>query len=434
MASSPLGNGQVTIIGAGVIGTACALFLLRDGWRVRLIDRGAPGGGTSSGNAGSISSGSVVPIALPGMARQIPSWLLDPLGPLSVRWSYAPKALPWLTRWLFAATRPRGRAAAISLATLTFGAVEEWQAVLKPFDRQRYIRRDGQLLVSRNPRLGPADEFALSLREANGVEVNRVGADDIRQLEPALSHEFQCGLFVPDSGHTTDPHALVRALYGYFVSEGGEFLNTEVIGLTKGEGGEVHRIETADGWLEVDRLVIAAGAYSARLSSRLGDRIPLETERGYHATLADPGIEIARPTSDIDRKFFATSMEAGLRFAGTVEIAGLDAPPNYERARALVTQGRAMFPALKGGEPSVWMGRRPSIPDSLPVIGPSPRADNVWYAFGHGHLGLTMAPATGRLIAALIACRSPHINPVPFRADRFGWAGVESSSAHPTGM
>lgn len=411
-------SGHVTVIGAGAIGVASALFLRRAGWKVLLIDKEGPVSGASAGNAGSISTGSVVPVAVPGMALQVPGWLIDPNSPLAVRWSYLPRALPWLVRWLLAGTAPSARRNAAALAPLTLGAVEAWRSALSTADRQRYMRVNGQLLVSRS-QMGKGDRFCLDLRRQNGVQVHEVGADDIRQLEPELSHDYKWGLFIPDAGHLTSPKGAVEALYNDFREDGGEFRKLEVSGIVRDKNGAVAALTTSEGELEVGQVVIAAGAHSGRIASMIGDRFPLDTERGYNATVAEPGIDLNRPTSDMDRRFFATSMSHGLRIAGTVEIAGLDAPPNYERARMLLHQGRDMFPNLSGADAEVWMGRRPSMPDSVPVIGRSPHAANAWYAFGHGHIGLTTAPVTGRLISELLCGDAPHIDPSPYQPSRF---------------
>lgn len=409
----------VTVIGAGVVGLACAVCLQRQGYRVSLIDRDEPASGASAGNAGSISTGSVVPVALPGMAHQIPSWLFDRDGPLSVRWSYLPRAAPWLLRWLRSAREEPVRRAAVALATLTLSSVDNWSDILDPEDRARFLRRQGQLLVSRSADPSPGDLFAQRLREENGVNLAVLNADEIRQMEPELASDFKRGLFIADSGHSTDPQRMALRLYAYFLAAGGTFMNADVVALESAKDGTVVSAVTSGGRLATDRIVVAAGAYSNRLASTIGDAIPLETERGYHCMLPDPGIDVRRPVSDMDRKFFATGMEDGVRIAGTVEIAGVDAAPNYDRARLLMRQGREMFPRLSTDQHRYWMGRRPSIPDSMPVIGPSPSRPNVWYAFGHGHIGLTTAPITGRIIAALIAGAAPPVDPTPFSVDRF---------------
>ncbi|WP_051609386.1 NAD(P)/FAD-dependent oxidoreductase [Fodinicurvata fenggangensis] len=409
---------ETIVVGAGVVGAACALQLQREGQQVRLIDRDPPGSGTSSGNAGSISNGSVVPMAIPGMLRQVPAWLLDPQGPLSVRWSYLPKAFPWLVQWLQAARRDRAERYSVALAQLTLDAVEHWQGLLEPAQRDRLIHQKGQLLVSRTREPGAPELFAQVLREARGVVTEAVDDDELRQLEPNLSRDYRRGLLIPDSGHTTNPRALTEALVDLLLAAGGQFTRAEVLEIER-SGGQAQAVVTAGGRLPARNVVVAGGAFSLELARPLGDKVPLETERGYHCMLLQPELTLNRPTSDMERKYFATSMEEGLRVAGTVEIAGLEAPPDYSRARRLLQQAKKMLPALDTREHKFWIGYRPSIPDSLPVIDRSRNLGNVWYAFGHGHLGLTMAPATARRMARLLRAPAGRLEENAFRIDRF---------------
>ncbi|MFC4350320.1 NAD(P)/FAD-dependent oxidoreductase [Fodinicurvata halophila] len=409
---------ETIVVGAGVIGAACALQLQRDGHQVRLIDRDPPGAGTSSGNAGSISTGSVVPVALPGMLRQVPGWLLDPQGPLSVRWAYLPKALPWLLQWIRASKTERAESYAAALARLTLNAVEDWTSILEAEQRERLIHQKGQLLVSRTQEAGKTELFAQALRDANGVASETVDEDALRQLEPGLSRDFKRGLFIPDSGHTTNPQALTEALVALLQAAGGQFTRAEVLEVDQ-SGGQAQAVVTAGGRFPAAKVVVATGAFSLDLARPLGDRVPLDTERGYHAMALKPELALNRPTSDMDRKFFATSMEEGLRVAGTVEIAGTKAPPDYSRARRLLRQAKEMLPDLDTSEHRFWMGYRPSLPDSLPVIDRARNVQNVWYAFGHGHLGLTMAPATAQQIVRMLRAPGGRLDDNDFRIDRF---------------
>jgi D-amino-acid dehydrogenase len=360
-----------------------------------------------------------VPVAVPGLALQVPGWLIDPKSPLSVRWAYLPRAVPWLLRLLLAGNEKAAHRSASVIAPLTLGALDAWSALLSPADQHKYLRVNGQLLVSRSVEMGKGDRFSLDLRRKNGVNVQEIGAEDIRRLEPGLSKDYQWGLYVPDSGHLTNPKAAIEALFNYFLAEGGEFQKIEVSGLIRDNNGSVVAITTNDTELEVGQVVFAAGAYSGRFAALIGDRIPLDTERGYNVTIPRPGVELNRPTSDVERRYFATSMSTGLRIAGTVEIAGLNAAPRYERAEMLLKHGCEMLPELDTANAEFWMGRRPSIPDSIPVIGRSARAENAWYAFGHGHIGVTTAPTTGRLLSELVSDLPRHISPDPYTPSRF---------------
>jgi D-amino-acid dehydrogenase len=248
--------------------------------------------------------------------------------------------------------------------------------------------------------------------------VDELDRSQIRQIEPALAPIFARAAHIPEHGHTLDPWRLVQRLAEGFQRDGGTVLRREVRDAEVGPDGPT-RLHTDQGDMEVGTLVIAAGAWSARLAARFGDRVPLESHRGYHVTVADPGVEPRMPVMWAERKFMMTPMQPGLRFAGTVEFAGLEAPPDYRRARVLLEQGKEVFPDLNAGRTTEWMGHRPCLPDSLPVIGRSRRFRNVLYAFGHGHTGLSGAPTTGRAIADLVAGRPPALDVTPFRVDRF---------------
>jgi len=281
----------------------------------------------------------------------------------------------------------------------------------------------GHLYVYRSAEALAKDDFAWRLRRENGVVVDEFDGDELRQLEPALSRDYVRGLLVRENGHTDNPLGLVTRLVEQFQRQGGEIVRARAIDFRL-DGRRLTAIRTDAGDFPADAAVVCAGAYSKPLTASLGDRVPLETERGYHLMIRDPEIMPRIPTADADGKFVATPMALGLRFAGTVELAGLAAPPDWRRARILLTQGRRMLPGLAADYPderlSMWMGHRPSLPDSLPVLGPSRASPDVIYAFGHGHVGMTAAPMTGRIVADLVAGRPASIDIAPFSPGRFG--------------
>ncbi|BCL93262.1 MULTISPECIES: NAD(P)/FAD-dependent oxidoreductase [Ralstonia solanacearum species complex] len=417
--AAPAGRRAITVVGAGIVGVSCALQLQRDGHRVTLLDQAGIGEGCSYGNAGCLSVASVVAMALPGMLAQVPKWLADPLGPLTVRWSYLPRALPWLLKWIRAGTEARARAVARPLADLFSATYPGYRGLLEPAQYDDLIRATGHLYVWRTLARGPGEVLAHSIRDATGVRSQALSAGEVRELEPALAGDIRSGLLLPDNGFTCNPERLVKTLAAHFVAAGGTVLRRKVLDFALGERGPT-RLYTDCGSLPVSTLVICAGAWSMRLGARLtGVRIPLDTERGYHAMLRAPTVQPSRPVMDCERKFIATPMEDGLRIAGTVEIGGLDIPPDFRRADTLTRHGQALFPGLAFTGDSAWMGYRPSIPDSLPVIDRSERFPDVFFAFGHGHLGMTGAPGTGRLIADLVAGRPPFIDARPYGLQRF---------------
>jgi glycine/D-amino acid oxidase-like deaminating enzyme len=413
---------EVCVIGAGMVGVCAASWLQRDGHRVTLIEAGEPGHGASFGNAGCFNGSSVTPMAMPGVIRNVPGWLADPLGPLALRWRHLPAILPWLLRFARAGSEERARAAARALRPLVGPTLETLQPLLRDAGADDLVQRLGHLYVYRSEAALAKERFAWELRRDNGVETDEFDADGLRQLEPALSREYVRGVLVRENGHTANPLRLVESLLDAFRRSGGGLRRAAATGF-RIEGGRLRAIETGDGEIAAEAAVVCAGAHSKPLARRLGDRVPLESERGYHVMIRDPEAMPRLPIAEAEGKFVVTPMEEGLRFAGTVELAGLAAPPDWRRARILLDQGRRMFPGLARSHPderiSMWMGHRPSLPDSLPALGHASATRDVIYAFGHGHVGMTAAPVTGKLVADLVAGRPPAIDVTPFDPRRF---------------
>ena len=410
--------GHITVIGAGIVGMAAAVALQRDGHAVTVIDWRAPGRGCSYGHGGAISPGQCIPFALPGMLHKIPGWILDPLGPLAVRWRYFPRALPWLLRWVRAGRMDRVRAYAAALNALHAPTLDGYRDLLGGDAFADLFRVQGHLYLWSGLKANAKDRISQELRETHGVRAEALDGEAIRRMEPDLAPVFQRGLYFPDNGHVVNPLRLVETLAEGFLAGGGTIRRGQVEGFDMGAEGP-RALHTDGGDIPVDRLVVSAGAWSHRLTAKLGTRVPLETERGYHVMLPNPGVRLTAKIMNRDHMFGATQMEHGLRLSGTVEIAGIDAPPDYRRAHAVLERGRRMLPGLDDEGAEVWMGCRPSFPDSLPVIDRSPRFASVFFAFGHGHTGMIGAPMTARLIADLIGGRSPCIDPAPYAVDRF---------------
>jgi D-amino-acid dehydrogenase len=413
---------RVGVLGAGIVGVCAASWLQRDGHSVFLIEPGTPGEGASFGNAGCFNGSSVTPVAMPGVLRNLPRWLGDPLGPLALRWSYLPAILPYLIRFVRSATPEKVRAQAKALRPLVAPTLPLVRDLARDAGAEELIHQRGHLYVYRSAEALAKDGFAWALRRENGVVVDEFDADGLRQLEPTLSREYVRGLLVRENGHTENPFGLVTALVEQFRRRGGEIVRARALGFRL-DGRRLLAIRTDQGEFPAASAIVCAGAYSKPLAASLGERVPLETERGYHLMIRDPEVTPRIPTADADGKFVATPMALGLRFAGTVEFAGLAAPPDWRRARILLAQGQKMLPGLAAEYPenrlSMWMGHRPSLPDSLPVLGPSRASPDVIHAFGHGHVGMTAAPMTGKIIADLVAGRPPPIDIAPFRPGRF---------------
>lgn len=410
---------DVTIVGAGIVGICCALSLLEKGTRVRLVDRDAPGQGASSGNAGVISPWSCVPQSMPGLWRHIPRWLLDPEGPVAIRPGYLLKALPWTLRFLAAGRPHRVRAIAAAMDALNRPNVDLYRHHLGGTGQDGLLRDAWYLHVSRKAAAADLDDLAWRLRTERGAPVEAVDGDALREIEPALSPDYRAAIVVKDQARALSPGRIAAVLADKARAMGGEIRRAAVCGLAPREGGG-WRLATENGEIDAPRVVVAAGAWSARLLAPLGVCVPLEAERGYHLMFPDPGVALDHSVLEVDAKFVTSSMDAGLRSAGTAEFAGLDAPPDYRRARIFKRLTKRMLPGLNTEGAAAWMGTRPSLPDSLPCLGPVPRRPGLFAAFGHSHYGLGMAPMTGRIVADLATGAAPNIDLAPYAVDRFG--------------
>jgi D-amino-acid dehydrogenase len=409
---------NITIIGAGVVGMATASYLLRDGHHVTVVDMRPPGEYCSFGNAGILSPGSCVPFGMPGTLAKVPGYLLDPLGPLSIKPAYALRALPWLLRFIAASRRARIDPIADALRALLKQTFDAWTPLTQWAGVPEIIRRTGYLVVYESEQVFRSDALAWKIRRDRGVICEDLDPARIRELEPALRGIYRCGVFLPEQGYVTSPLRLTRSLAAQFQRDGGTILQRKVLDIELGPAGP-RALTTDAGALAVETLVLCAGVHSNAFSTKLGSNVPLESQRGYHVHFEHPTVTLQRPVMSGEGKFFATPMEDGLRVAGSVEFGGIDAEPSYGRADALKLQAGRMLPELSGSNVTQWMGHRPCMPDSLPVIGRSPSFANTYFAFGHGHVGLCGGAPTGRLIADLVAGRPPNIDIVPFRVNRF---------------
>ena len=429
-----------TVLGAGVVGVCTAFSLLRDGHRVTLIDRLPPGNGCSFGNGGLIQTGACVPIATPGVLRQVPKMLIDPNGPLVIRWQHLPSLLPYLLNFVLSARPARVEEISIALQAILDHAIGSYRVLLVEAGASDLLRQSGELYVYERQHSYEGATPWHNLRRKRGVEVVDLPADELRQLEPALAPIFFKGVFLPNSVQTLNPYKLTSTLAEAFVRSGGEVLQAEVSEITTGQNGPTTLL-TDHGKRNVDQLVIATGAFSKRWARQLAVNIPLDTERGYHLMLPTPGIDLRVPVLSGDYRFGLVPMVDGVRLAGTAELANLDAAPRYARAERLLKIAERMLPGLNGAGRTQWMGHRPSTPDSLPVICRSPRFASVYLAFGHGHLGLTLGAITGRIIADLAAGRTPPVSLAPYDIRRFkrvvetfsksNWSGLHRSVASP---
>ncbi|MFN4142292.1 NAD(P)/FAD-dependent oxidoreductase [Aestuariivirga sp.] len=412
---------SATIIGAGIVGMSTAAFLQREGCKVTVIDRLPPGEGCSFGNAGGIAFAEIVPTVHSRMLLKIPRWLMDPLGPLTLRWSYLPKAMPWLMALGRNAMPDRVKAITEARAALALRVVSDFETLLKAAGAADLINYQDTLRLYDNEAQYLAEAPEREAKRAHGYVTKRLSGGEARELEPAIGPSVHCGVFHGGWYFVSNPERVVKSIAADVVKNGGTIIADDVVSLTR-LGNRVSEIVLKEkGPRKVDKLVICAGAYSHLLARQLDENILLEAERGYHMVLPNPGVSLSRSLTHARTPGAATPMEMGLRLAGSDEFAGLEAAPNYKRADALWRNFKAVLPGLREPDSKTtrWMGRRPGTPDSLPVIGPSKTTANVWYGFGHGHMGLTWGPTTGRLISEIMTGRKSNIDLSPFRADRF---------------
>jgi D-amino-acid dehydrogenase len=401
-------RGHVAVIGGGIVGVCCAIAASRDGWRVTLLEPETPGGAqaASYGNGGWISPASIIPMSMPGLWRKVPGYLRDPLGPLTIHLPSLPGLLPWLARFLLAGwSEAKVARTARALNTLLADAPARHAALAAEAGAGEMIRRTGLLYVYPDRAAFEAEALAWRLRADCGVTWTELSGEELAQSEPALSRRYGFAIRLDSGAYCVDPGAYVAALAAFAERLGVRRVAGRATGFEIA-AGRLRGVETEAGAIACDRAVIAAGIASSRLARMLGDRIPLAAERGYHVQIASPDAAPRTPMMPSDGKMALTPMAGGLRAAGQVQLAAPDAPPDWRRADVLRGYLRRAFPTLSvdAGE-SVWYGHRPSTPDGLPVIGPSPCVGNVIYAFGHGHIGLASGPITGRLAADALAGR-----------------------------
>jgi D-amino-acid dehydrogenase len=416
---------SVYIIGAGIVGMCTALYLQREGFEVTVLDGRGPGEGASGGNAGSLGIASIPPASLPGVIRRVPRMLLDPQAPLIIRWRELPRLLPWFARFVRNATPSRVERIADARARLLERVHDAYAPLLEDAGAGDLVRRTGKVIAFEHAD-GPArNRYTMEMRRRRGVRMEVLDGDAVRRMEPALGPLVRAGVYFPDVHYVADPLRLVQTFAERFQRLGGRLLKETVTGVEMEAAGPQAILTTA-GRHTVGRLVLAAGPWSRPLARMVGYRVPMATPFGYHTMLVDTKVRPRLPVMSDDRNIAVTPMDGAVRITGIAEFAAVDAPADWRRADIALGHVRALMPDLGGTVASRWQGARPSTPDSLPVIGRSPHFSNVFFAFGHDSLGLTMGAVTGRLIAAELAGRAPEIDMAPYRPDRFdpAWLGL----------
>ena len=388
------------VVGAGIVGVSTALFLARSGAQVTLIDRLAPGEGTSHGNAGILAACAMVPVTVPGLISKAPAMLLKKDSPLFMRWSYLPKIAPWLRRYLGNANDKDTQRISEQLAFIVSDSVEQHQDLAGNTEADKWLQPSDYQFAYRTMADFEADHYVWSIRSRLGFEPELVTGDAVREKEPALGPETDVLAVLKNHGHIKSPGLYVKSLAKVFEAMGGSIRRATLQDVTLVDG-HVAAIETSEGSIPCDRAVIATGVWSKPLCEKFGLVMPLESERGYHVIFKNPSVSVTVPTMISSGKFVATPMHDGMRCAGIVELGGLDAGPSKQPIEFLMRQVKQTFPELSYSDTVEWLGHRPAPADSLPFIGEIANT-GVYTAFGHHHIGLTGGPKTGRLIAELI--------------------------------
>ncbi len=414
----PKYENQIAIIGSGIVGICSAIELQEKGLQVTLIDPNDPGQVTSYGNAGVVSPWSCIPQSLPGLWKSVPKWLLDPEGPLAIHWLYAPRLLPWLIRFLKAGDLKRVEQISKALISINHPSVTLYKNLLKGTGQENLIRDSCYLHVYRDPSYASPNNIAWRIRQERGVPLRFLKKGEIQEVEPEISTKIEAAVLIERQGRTTNPGRLGKVLFEKAMRLGVKFLRQTVSRLNPEPDG-IYRLISKQGDILSKNIIIAAGAWSAELLQTIGVYVPLEAERGYHLIFSEPGISLENSIMDGDKKFVVSSMEMGVRSAGTAEFSGLHSKPNFDRARIFKSLTRELLPNLDTSVLEEWAGVRPSLPDTLPCVGKVPGHPNIIAAFGHSHLGLTQAPMTARIVSA-IAMQTPlNIDIKPFGMERF---------------
>ena len=410
---------HVVVVGAGIVGVSTALWLQRGGHRVSIVDREGPAAGASYGNGGVLASCSIVPVTVPGLLRKAPRMLFDPNQPLFLKWGYLPRLAPWLLRYLRHANARDATRIAEAVHKVVGDSLEEHQALATGTPAERYLKPCDYVFLYRDRAHYEGDAFGWGLRRAAGLKWDELEGRDLAAYDPVWGTDNRFAARFGNHGRISDPGAYVTALAEHVVAQGGRLIKGAAtdFALTDGRvcGVQLDRSET----LSCDAVVVAAGVWSGKLAEKLGLKVPLETERGYHLELWEPSVMPRAAVMVAAGKFVATPMDGRLRLAGIVEFGGLEAKPTRAAYELLQRQIKLAIPGISWKSVTEWMGHRPAPVDSIPAIGAVPGLSGVFAGFGHHHIGLTAGPRTGRLLAQLISGQMPNIDLATFTLSRF---------------
>lgn len=420
-------SNRLVVVGAGVIGTAIAYEMQKRGREVVLVDRDAPGRGASFGNMASIAVTEFMPASRPSVWRKMPGWLMDPEGPIRVHPGYLPRLIPWFFRFLLASRPGKLHELETQSAVLCARALADTQRLMQELGIADHMTEQGCLSLYADESEFAADRDHIEILERFGFAHEVLDGRALRELEPEIAKKIGKAVLFPENRSLRDPYAYVCHLAQAFEGLGGQVVRAGVLGFDR--AGSIQSVRLDDGQtLDAKQVVLCAGAFTAQMAKALGEPIPLETERGYHTQIMAPGLSLRHSIIWPARAFMVTPTAGGIRVGGTVEMAGLDAPPDYRRAKITVKRASEALPNLRVESATEWMGHRPAFPDTVPLLSPSSKVPGVFYATGHGHLGLTYAATTARLMGQLISGEPTDIDLKPYRIDRFSWAGKQEGS------
>mgnify|MGYP001214301827 FL=1 len=408
-------NIKVGIIGAGIQGVCCALFLQKKGYQVTLFDRDEPGNAASYGNAGHFSPYASVPLNRPDVITDVPSMLLSSRGPLALKWNYVPKMIPWFVKFILNCRKEKMMHTAKNMHQILNLSLPAFDELFEDINLDGLVESKGVLYIWTDQNL-KSRELEIQIRNELGVKQQVLNPKEIHDLEPNIKPFYHGGVFYDYARHAKNPKKILIKLFQNFTEKGGRFLKLNINYIDFDDKKPVLRSEAQR--FIFDKLVIACGAFSKKLTDKLHENIPLDTERGYHVHFKDCEHLISRPVVYANRGFGMTPMEQGLRVVGTVEFGGLKNPASKSRVKNLILNAKDMLDGLPEHKDE-WLGFRPSLPDMLPVIGPSKNYENVFYSFGHHHLGWTLGAISGKIVSKMISQENTNLDLKPYYSSRF---------------
>jgi D-amino-acid dehydrogenase len=418
LASTGNSGKHVVVIGAGTVGACCAWHLTRKGYQVTVIDPELPGQTTSSGNAGCLSTSHITPFSYPGVTLDIPGWLFDRQGPMVIRWSDLPGLAPWLWKFWRSGQRKQFDRSTRAQSLLMHEAIDDFDEILVGTKASHFREKAGAISIFDSREEFEKELWKYEIKEALGFDWQLIGPSELKIMVPELEIDKGVAVFNADWEHILDPGKMTAHIADASFREGGQFIQDKVRSVNTTDN-DVTLTTVSGQQISADALVVAAGVWSNQFASQLDFKVPITAKRGYHSMVANSGIKLDYPVLSMTKGFVMTPMNDGLRVAGTAEFAALDAEPDYSRAKIILKHAQQYLPGLKCEGVTEWMGQRPMMADSIPVISASPSRSNVFYAFGHGHYGLTQGPTTGKIIADLVSGQKPAIDITDYRIERF---------------